>query len=139
MKILDLYKLPSNVLLCIGFVDIFRGAAHTFFLEWSATNIAKLNMASAGDQLFLMGAFGISNFLTGFLYLIISRKARTLSPYVLVLIPATYLFGLVGIWLNHVHGKSAFDGQYFMYVYFAICLITFFIFLAQKLRASRNF
>lgn len=129
----DIFRLPSRVLFVIGLIDIIRGFMHTFLLTWSATNIAQLDIATApSDQLFLLGVFGISNFLTGFIYLIISRKARELSPYVLIVIPLTYLLGLIGIWSGGIHGQSAFYGKYFMLGYFAICIITFIIFFIQK-------
>ncbi|MDQ5922073.1 MAG: hypothetical protein QG673_2132 [Pseudomonadota bacterium] len=133
MQVKDVFKLPATILFILGIVDLIRGFMHTFVLNWSAANVAKLNVANtASDQIFLLGVFGISNFLTGTIYILISRKARELSPYILLIIPLTYLFGLIGIWSNHVHAKSAFEGQYFMYGYFAICTITFCIFLFTR-------
>ena len=130
----DIFWLPSTVLFFIGGLDVLRGFMHTFLLTWSASNIAKLNMAIASsDQVFLLGVFGISNFLTGFIYFLVSKKARELSPYVLIIIPLTYLLGLIGIWSGNVHGQAAFEGKYFMLVYFSICIITFVTFQFQKL------
>ncbi len=134
-KTKDIFKLPANVLFFIGLLDVLRGFMHTFLLNWSATNIAKLDIISSpNDQIFLLGVFGISNFITGFIYLIISKKARNLAPYILILIPLTYLFGLCGIWSNNIHGQAEFNGKYFMFVYFAICIVTFCIFLIQKFK-----
>jgi hypothetical protein len=130
----DIFWLPSTVLFFIGGLDVLRGFMHTFLLTWSATNIAKLNMAiESSDQMFLLGVFGISNFLTGFIYFLVSKKARELSPYVLIIIPLTYLLGLIGIWSGNVHGQAAFEGKYFMLVYFSICIITFVTFQFQKI------
>ena len=130
----DIFWLPSTVLFFIGGLDVLRGFMHTFLLTWSATNVAKLNMArESSDQVFLLGVFGISNFLTGFIYFLVSKKARELSPYVLIIIPLTYLLGLIGIWSGNVHGQAAFEGKYFMLVYFSICIITFVTFQFQKL------
>ena len=130
----DIFWLPSTVLFFIGGLDLLRGFMHTFLLTWSATNVAKLNMAiESSDQVFLLGVFGISNFLTGFIYFLVSKKARELSPYVLIIIPLTYLLGLIGIWSGNVHGQAAFEGKYFMLVYFSICIITFVTFQFQKL------
>ena len=130
----DIFWLPSTVLFFIGGLDLLRGFMHTFLLTWSATNIAKLNMAiESSDQVFLLGVFGISNFLTGFIYFLVSKKARELSPYVLIIIPLTYLLGLIGIWSGNVHGQAAFEGKYFMLVYFSICIITFVTFQFQKI------
>lgn len=134
----DLYKLPANVLFFIGLYDIVRGIAHTFLLPWSAVTFAKLDLAATGDQIFLLGLFGVSNFLTGFLFLLISRKARELSPYVLGLIPGSYLLGLIGIWSNHIYRQAAFNGRYMMFVYFGICLVTLCIFLIQKHQLSKH-
>lgn len=130
----DIFWLPSTVLFFIGGLDVLRGFMHTFLLTWSATNIAKLNMAiESSDQVFLLGVFGISNFLKGFIYFLVSKKARELSPYVLIMIPLTYLLGLIGIWSGNVHGQAAFEGKYFMLVYFSICIITFVTFQFQKI------
>ncbi|MCX7104076.1 MAG: hypothetical protein NTU70_02180 [Methylococcales bacterium] len=130
----DIFWLPSTVLFFIGGLDVLRGFMHTFLLTWSATNVAKLNMAiESSDQVFLLGVFGISNFLTGFIYFLVSKKARELSPYVLIIIPLTYLLGLIGIWSGNVHGQAAFEGKYFMLVYFSICIITFVTFQFQKI------
>lgn len=130
----DIFWLPSTVLFFIGGLDVLRGFMHTFLLTWSATNVAKLNMAiESSDQVFLLGVFGISNFLTGFIYFLVSKKARELSPYVLIIIPLTSLLGLIGIWSGNVHGQAAFEGKYFMLVYFSICIITFVTFQFQKI------
>ena len=132
-KMKDIFWLSSMVLFFIGMLDVIRGFMHTFLLTWSATNIAKLDMAGgSSDQIFLLGVFGISNFLTGFIYFLISRKAREISPYVLIMIPLTYLLGLIGIWSGNVHGQAAFEGKYFMLVYFGVCILTFITFLYQK-------
>ena len=129
----DIFRLPANVLLFLGCLDLLRGFMHTFNLTWSATNVAKLDLSTgSADAIFLLGVFGISNWLTGFLYILISRKARELSPYVLGLIPATYLFALIGIWSNGVRGQAAFEGQYFMFAYFGVCIVTCITFLIQK-------
>ena len=134
----DIFWLPSTVLFFIGGLDLLRGFMHTFLLTWSATNVAKLNMAiESSDQVFLLGVFGISNFLTGFIYFLISKKARELSPYVLIIIPLTYLLGLIGIWSGNVHGQAAFEGKYFMLVYFSICIITFVTFQFQKITQNQ--
>ena len=128
----DAFWLPSLVLFFIGVLDVIRGVLHTFLLNWSAAHIAKFDRTTPMDQLFLLGAFGISNYLTGFIYVLISRKARELSPYVLILVPSAYLLGLMGIWSGHVHAHAAFKGRYFMFVYFGICVLAFGIFLVQK-------
>jgi hypothetical protein len=129
----DIFRIPSNVLFCIGIFDLLRGFMHTFLLTWSAKNIAHLDLSSnTSEQLFLLGVFGISNYLTGMIYLIISKKAKILSPYILIIIPFVYLFGLIGIWSGGIHARADFEGRYVMFVYFAICIATFIWFLIQK-------
>ncbi len=137
-KVKDIYWLPSIVLVVLGILDLIRGVMHTFLLTWSANHIAGFDPATATrDQYFLLGVFGISNFLTGFLYLLISRKARELAPDILILIPLVYLLGTVAILSGGFHPQAAFEGKYFMMVYFGICLITFMIFQYQKWMNNR--
>ena len=64
--------------------------------------------------------------------MLISRKARELSPYVLAIIPATYLLGMIGIGVAGVQAQADFPGKYFMTVYFAVCLVTVAVFLVQR-------
>lgn len=133
MKKNNKYELPSKILLFLGFVDLVRGFLHTFSVNWSATTFAGLNLSvSPSDQLVLLGAFGISNLLTGFIYILISRKAKKLSPYTLGLIPLAYFVGYIGLKLSGVTASAAFYGRYFMLVYLAVCLFTFGIFIFNK-------
>jgi hypothetical protein len=130
---MGIYKVPSRVLFGLGIYDIVRGFMHTFVLRWSGTNIAGFNAETTPiDQYFMLGTFGISNFLTGFIYLLISRRSPELSPYALALIPGAYLLGLIGIWSNGIHGTSAYGGRYLLYVYFAICIGTLIYFAYEK-------
>ena len=63
-----IYKIPSRVLFGLGIYDLVRGFMHTFLLKWSGINIAGFNPeTTAMDQFFMLGTFGISNFLTGFI------------------------------------------------------------------------
>ncbi len=134
----NIYRLPSIVLFSLGIIDILRGFMHTFNINWAANNIARLNLSfAAQDQLFLLAVFGISNYLTGFLFILISKKAEKLSPYVLVLIPATYLLGIIAINVVGIHKVSNFNGKYFMLAYLGICTITFIIFAYRKYIKNR--
>lgn len=134
----DVFRLPAAVLFGLGIVDLIRGIMHTFLLRWAGVHVAGFDpVTTASDQFFLLGAFGISNFLTGFLYLLISRKARELSPHVLAIIPGTYLLGMIGIAVAGVQAQAVFAGKYFMVVYLAVCLLTVAVFLVQR-RADRN-
>lgn len=114
--------LASRVLFLIGLVDLLRGTLHTFFVHWADATFAHLNLTVNGqDQLTLLGAFGISNLLTGALYILISRRARHLATVVLILIPVAYAVGLLGLYRSGVHPDAAFLGRYFMLVYFGVC------------------
>ena len=129
----DLYRLPAAVLFVLGIADLIRGVMHTFLLRWAGVHVAGFDpVTTPSDQFFMLGAFGISNFLTGVLYLLISRRARELSPYVLAVIPATYLLGMIGIGVAGVQAQAVFGGKYFMVVYLAACVLTVAVFLVQR-------
>jgi hypothetical protein len=105
-------------LLVLGCVDLFRGFMHTVMLEYAAANIAGV---SGGDALFLLRTFGLSNYLTGALFILIVLKSKELTPYVLLLIPVSYAFGLLVS--PPVAQTAQFSGKYFMMVYFAVCVV----------------
>lgn len=115
-------KINSIVLFCLGLVDLLRGFMHTYNINWAAVNIAK--MEAHPDAMMLMGTFGISNFLTGFIYIYIAWKAKKHAPVLLFLIPAAYFIGVVGMKLSQVSMQSEFNGQYMMLGYMAICVIS---------------
>ncbi|MCX7348734.1 MAG: hypothetical protein NTZ54_04160 [Alphaproteobacteria bacterium] len=117
----------------MGLYDLLRGFMHTFLLHWSAVNIAGFSAETTpADQFFMLGTFGISNFLTGSIYLLVSKRAPQLSPYILGLIPSSYLLGLIGIWSNGIYGTLQYAGQYLIYVYFAICIATLAVFIVKE-------
>lgn len=115
-------KLCSFVLLLLGVLDIIRGFTHTFRVRYAAEYLAKIEPTS--DSLVLMSAFGISNFLTGFLYFLIVFKAKKITPYVLTIIPISYMLGGLGMQYSNVILESEFRGQHMMKVYLATCLFT---------------
>ena len=120
----------------LGVVDLVRGFLHTFLVKHSAVAIAGMNLAESGqDQLMLLGAFGISNFLTGAIFLAVAWKAKDLAPTVLILIPLAYLLGILAFKLNDISPQAAFPGRYFMLGYLAVCVITF---VASVLWHRRN-
>lgn len=126
MKTKDLYAFPSLILLLIGIFDVIRGFMHTFNIYWAVDTFAKLDLSVAKDaQLFLLAAFGISNYLTGFVFILISRKTKHLSVYMLSSIIAAYALGMIAIRLvGLTRGSNAFSGMYIMMVYLLICLLT---------------
>ena len=78
------YALPSRVLFGLGLYDLLRGFMHTFLLRWSGINVAGFDAETTPvNQFFMLGTFGISNFLTGFIFLLVSRRSPELSPFVL--------------------------------------------------------
>jgi hypothetical protein len=112
------------VLTIVGIVDLVRGVLHTFAVRWAARTFARLDLTAAPeDQLTLMGVFGISNFLTGSIYLLVSMHAPQLAADILLLIPCAYLFGTVGLRVAGVRARSAFYGRYFLLGYLLVCLV----------------
>jgi hypothetical protein len=98
---------------------------NTFLLEYAAANIAGLDLSvAAQDQMFLLGVFEISNYLTGIMFILIGLKARNLVPPVLIVIPIIYLIGYRIVRLT-AQPESAFEGGPFMMNYFLVCIITF--------------
>ncbi|MEL6560823.1 MAG: hypothetical protein AAFQ94_21695 [Bacteroidota bacterium] len=118
----SMLKISAVVLFLAALMDVGRGVAHTYNVRYSAEYVAGIEPIS--DSLVLMVAFGISNFLTGFIYLLIIWKAKKLIPYILLLIPLSYLIGIIGMNYQKVMMESAFIGRYMMAVYLTVCLIT---------------
>ncbi len=116
-------RVSRNVLFVLAGVDLVRGIAHTFLLNWAAMNVARID--AHPDALMLLGVFGNSNFLTAGVFLLVAWKAKELAGYVLGIIPLAYFAGVVGIRLNGVTMQSEFNGQYGMMIYFAVCVVTF--------------
>ena len=123
-------KLNVIVLALAGLMDIRRGVAHTYHVRYSAEHLAGI--APIEDSLMLMGAFGISNFLTGLLYFLVIWKAKHLAPYVLMLIPLSYFIGGLGIKLQNIQPEGAFVGRYMMAVYLGICIVSSLLYFISK-------
>ena len=75
-KLKNLPKIISTVTIILGSIDIIRGFMHTLLINFAATNIAGLDLSTsqAGDLLQLMGAFGISNYISGVEKLFYKKK-----------------------------------------------------------------
>jgi len=128
-----IYAQTSTVLLIIGLIDLVRGFLHTYDVVWAATTFAKLDLSVLrSDQLTLLGAFGISNILTGLIYILVSRKSKELSPYILGIIPVAYALGFVGLKISGINANASFYGKYFMLAYLATCVISCGIFFYKK-------
>jgi hypothetical protein len=105
----------------IALLDLVRGFLHTFNILWANATFAQ--MEPNPDSLMMLGAFGISNILTGFLYLLILKKAKHLAPYVLAIIPISYISGSIGLKLEGIQAESSFYGKYMMLVYLGLCIL----------------
>ncbi|MBL7005653.1 MAG: hypothetical protein ISR78_01080 [Spirochaetia bacterium] len=115
-------KVNAVILFCLGLLDLIRGFMHTFAINWASANIAKIDPHP--DALILMGSFGISNFLTGFIYLYIVWKVKEKASFILFLIPVSYVMGVAGMKLSGISMQSEFNGQYMMFIYLAICVLS---------------
>jgi hypothetical protein len=118
------------VAITLGCLDLIRGFIHTILLEHAALNIAGLDLSTsvAGDLLMLMGTFGISNYLTGVMLILIGWKARPLALAMLGAIPVAYLVGVVGIRVNsggYASSQADWGGMGLMLVYLGISAVAF--------------
>jgi hypothetical protein len=123
-------KLVSVVAITLGCFDLIRGFMHTIMLDYAATNIAGFDLSTsmAGDLLQQMGAFGISNYLTGIMLILIGWKARPLALTMLGVIPVAYAIGFSAIKINsaaYPPSQAARGGAKPMMVYLVICGISF--------------
>ena len=118
------FKIAVVTLGIVAGVDLLRGLMHTFLIMWASENIA--HMTQTADTLFLMNTFGVSNLLTGFIFVLILRKAKVLAPYILVLVPVIYLVGVISSNLTGIAAMqtSEWNGQYLMYVYLGVSFIS---------------
>jgi hypothetical protein len=133
-------KFVSIVAIALGGLDLIRGFMHTILLEYAAANIAGLDLSSsvAIDLLRLMGSFGISNYITGVMLILLGWKARPLALTMLGAIPVAYLIGTVGIKFNtttYVATEGAWGGLPMMMVYMVVCIVTF---VAGTIMAKRK-
>ena len=123
-------KFVSVVAILLGCLDIVRGFMHTILLEYAATHIAGFDLSTslAGDLLQIMGAFGISNYLTGVMLILMGWKARSLALTMMGILPVAYIVGVVGIKVNSVPyaaSQADWGGAPMMMVYLVICAVTF--------------
>jgi hypothetical protein len=103
---------------------------HTILLEYAAANIAGLDLTSsvAVDLLSLLGVFGISNYITGVMLILLGWKTRPLALTMLAVIPASYAVGMIGIHFNstaYTTTQANWGGAPMMMGYMVICIVTF--------------
>ena len=120
----------SVVTILLGSYDLVRGFMHTILLNYSATHIAVLDLtgSTASDQLRLLGAFGISNFETGIMLILMGIFARGLAMIMLAVIPIIALAGSFAIRFNsagYLPSQAQWGGLEPMLIYLTICTLTF--------------
>jgi len=127
-------KFAWIIMIGLGCFDLIRGFIHTVLLEFAATYIFVIDLSGGVDnQMLLLGIFGISNYLTGILFILIGLKARQLVPIMLPIIPAVYLLGTVLI--SRVSNPTAqLGGGPYMLVYFAVCIAASLAILIIKIK-----
>jgi hypothetical protein len=118
------------VLIILGCIDLVRGFMHTILLEYSAINIAGLDLttSTATEQIRLLGTFGISNWITGVLFILIGLKAKHISIHVMGLIPIAYGFSMLAIRMNlanYAQSQAAWGGMTMLVPYLIVATITF--------------
>jgi hypothetical protein len=133
-------KFVSIIAIALGTLDLIRGFMHTILLEYAATNMAGLDLSSsvAIDLLRLMGSFGISNYITGLMLILLGWKARPLALTMLGAIPVAYFIGSVGIRFNsagYTATQADWGGAPKMNVYMIVCIVTF---LTGTIMAKRS-
>ena len=127
-------KFAWIIMIGLGCFDLIRGFMHTVILEFAAINIFVIDLSGGVDnQMLLLGIFGISNYLTGIMFILIGLKARQLVPIMLPVIPAIYFLGTALI--SRVTNPTAqLGGGPYMLVYFAVCIATFIAILVVKIK-----
>lgn len=127
-------KFAWIIMIGLGCFDLLRGFMHTVLLEFAAINIFEIDLAGGVDnQMFLLGIFGISNYLTGIMFILIGLKARQLVPIMLPIIPITYLLGTALIY-RVVTPTAQLGGAPYMMAYFVVCIATFIAILVVKIK-----
>jgi uncharacterized membrane protein (GlpM family) len=119
---------------------------HTVALEYAALNIAGLDLttSTAAEQLRLLGAFGISNWVTGASFILIALKAKNISIHIMGLIPIAYGLSAIAMKINtagYVQTTADWGGMKMMVPYLIVCGVTFIagviVMIARNKKASR--
>lgn len=118
-------KISVVTLAIIACLDLLRGFMHTFNIWWASENVA--HMTQTADTMQLMNSFGITNILTGFIFILIIIKAKELSPYVLIIITFSYVLGIISLNTTGVAAMmttaTEWNGKYFMFVYLTVIML----------------
>ena len=131
-------KIARVTLFLLAIMDLFRGFMHTFNIWHASGNIAK--MSQTADTLQLMNTFGITNFLTAFIFIIVVIKAKDIAPYILAAIPTAYIIGIISSNITGVQAMqtSAWRGKYMMFVYLGITILVSLNYFISTLRAKKK-
>ena len=117
-------KFAWMIMVGLGCIDLIRGFIHTVLLEYAAINIFVIDTSGGVEnQMFLLGLFGITNYLTGIMFILIGLKARPLVPIMLPVIPITF-FGGTALVSRVASPTAQLGGLSFMMIYFVICIAT---------------
>jgi len=117
-------KISVIVLGLIAIYDLIRAYMHTINIWHASESFAQ--MSQTADTMWLMNFQGSLQLMSGLVYLLIVWKAKELSPYVLIINAFANLYHLFSVSVNGVleMQTSAWNGQYYMYVYVAIVFLT---------------
>lgn len=145
-QIIKPIKIPmfvSAITFVLGCFDLVRGFMHTFKLEYAALHVAKLNLSTpeASDLLQLLGVFGVSNYITGIMLILVALRARELALIMLFVMPFAYAVGWVETSINsnmYPASQAAWGGRDFMLIYLMICVVTFIAGIACVFYNKRN-
>ena len=131
-------KFAWIIIIGLGCIDLIRGFLHTVLLEYAAINIFVIDLSGGvSNQMLLLGVFGISNYLTGVMMILVGLKARELVPIILPLIPTTYFLGTLLI--SRVANPTAqLGGGPYMLVYFAVCITSFIAILVVNVKSRQK-
>lgn len=118
------------ILIFLGCIDLVRGFMHTVMLEYAAINIAGLDLTTttATEQLRLLGTFGISNWVTGILFILIGLKAKQISIHVMGIIPLAYGLSMLAIGMNlsnYARTQAEWGGMNMLVPYLILAAMTF--------------
>ena len=133
-------KFAWILLIGLGCLDLFRGFVHTVLLEHAAYNIFVIDTTGGiENQIFLLGFFGITNYFTGIMLILIGISARHLVPIILPVLPFTYIAGSALV-RNVASPTAELGGLTFMTIYLATCIVAFilivFINIQKKMASS---
>ena len=127
-------KFAWILMIGLGSFYLIRGLIHTVMLEFAAINIFVIDLSGGVDnQMLLLGIFGISNYITGIMFILIGLKARHLVPIMLPVIPITYFAGAASI-TRVANPTAQLGGGPYMLVYFAVCIAASLAILAIKIK-----